>query len=745
MAPAGHPDSHPPRIPGPRTTDAAAARRRAPLLALAVVLLVAAALRVWRLDHGLPDLLDEDYPLRRALAMWGWERGRTDWNPHFFIYPSLSFYLHFLVQKVAVTLGTWAGWYHGAADYRLTFDLDPTPMVMTARAFDVACDLLTLLGVARLAGRLRPGTGPFAALLVAVSPVLIVTSRAVYCDTQLTALSVWALERMVAWHERGGRVRFASAVALVGLAAGAKYPGGLLVIPLAIAIVQRRGRQGLWLIPGAWAAAFAVFLLSSPYVALDFATFRRHFGFEASHMAQGHLGHIGGASFGPALRTLAGNLGWLGVIAVVASLALAIARRIPREVFAGASARVLWAFVLPLGITVGAARAPMERYLAPVIAVGAALAVAAAFALATRLGRRGGWAAGLALAGMVVPVAIEGVRVARSGGGSTQAEARLWCESHVGPRDLLMQEGYGAPLLTRDAREDITQSAYFKAARPELQRRYLARATYHAVTVPFTVAGRPTVPVRAVSGEIVEVEVVPSAADLSRVFYDPGLFAGTDYVLTSGAVRGRYEAEPERFATQAEFYRFLDHDAERVAGFYSHDEVVGPEIRIYRLGPALRASLAARAGALSPLWWAESIPMRYRETIDRLTTADSEPSRGALRMPDGRLAPWVLSLSGLYEARVAPFASALARDLGSLGRFDLAERLARANLTALPDDVDSFRMFVICAYRTRPLPRAAAVVESVLIDPRRQAPAARALRESYDSMLASLPRGGRVP
>ena len=32
-------------------------------------------LRLMRLDHGLPDLLEEAAPLRSALAMWGWPGG----------------------------------------------------------------------------------------------------------------------------------------------------------------------------------------------------------------------------------------------------------------------------------------------------------------------------------------------------------------------------------------------------------------------------------------------------------------------------------------------------------------------------------------------------------------------------------------------------------------------------------------------------------------------------------------------
>ncbi len=731
-----------PRDPNASLEPAPSGARRRSLVALVAVLISAAALRLWRLGHGLPDLLDEDYPFRRALAMWGWETGRTDWNPHFFFYPSLSIYLHFLVQKASVALALWTGRISSPADYRLSFEIDPTPMVLAARACGVACDVLTVLGVARLAERLRPGSGPAAGLLAALSPVLILTSRAVYCDTQLAALSVWALERMLAWRDRGGRVRLAWAVALVGLAAGAKYPGALLVVPLVYVLIERRGRRGLLLAPAAAAGSLVMFLLTSPYVALDFAAFRRQFGSEAQHMATGHLGHLGQASFALQHGTLAANLGWAGLVALAGSLVLAFAPIAPGATWGRGAARVLWSFALPFGLAVAVARAPMERYLAPVIAVGCSLAVAAAGAAFDRLGRWRWLAAALALSSMLLPVGVRGVRAARGGGGNTQGQARAWCEAHLGRRDLLLQEGYGAALLTHGRRRQVVQSRYFQAASAALRRRYLERAAYHVVALPLLVSGRPTVPVRAPSGDIVAVEIFPFAADFTRVFYDPRLLAGVDYVLTSSAVRGRYEAEPQRYQAQTSLYRLLDREAEPVARFSSHGFTAGPEIRIYRLGPAVQGALGERYGVLPLLWWAESIPIRYRDAIDRLVPAGREAGRGALRTRDGRLAPWVQSLAGVYQDRIAPFAGTMARELGQLGRLEPAERLVRANLALMPDDEESFGLLVHCVFRRAPVPRAKAIVESTLVALAREDSRAGVLRETYDWMLAHPDQAG---
>ena len=718
---------------------------RVPTTAVIAVVILAAALRLWNLGHGLPDILEEDYPFRRGLELWGWETGRTDWNPHFFIYPSLTLYLHFFLQHAAVAVGRLSGIYAVPADYRLAFATDPTPMLLLARAFQVACDLATVVGVMRLAERLRRGTAVFAGLLVALSPELVLTSRGIYCDTQMAALSVWALERLLAWRESGGRGRLAAAIALVGLAAGAKYPAGMLVIPLAWVILERRGRRGLLLAAAAVAAAFATFLVTTPYVLLDYAAFRRHFDYETEHMAAGHLGHVGQASFGAHLNTLAANLGWAGVAALVVSLALAFARGGLAERPARGAARALWTFILPLGLAFSLSSLPMQRYLEPVIAVGAVLAASAVFRACDRLGSRRTQAVVIAMAAMLVPVAIGGVRAASSGGRNTQAQARAWCEAHLGTHDLLVQEGYGAPLLTHDRQLEVAQEPWFRAAGAEAQQHFLARRAHAVVVLPLLTEGRPVVRVRTAEGGLADVEIFPFAADFIRVFYDPRLFTAVDYVLTSSAVRGRFEAEPARYARELDFYRFLDGEAEPVARFRPERSTVGPDIRIYRLSPAARATIAARHGELPLLWWAEMIPMPYRETVERLRPTPGAPNGGALRAADGRLSSWVRSLELVYQGRIAPFAQDMARELGRLGRLEMAERFASANLAVSPDDEESFRLLVICTFRREPLPRAKATIESTLVRLERQDPRASGLRQTYGRMLENLSRSNSGP
>ena len=131
---------------------------------------------------------------------------------------------------------------------------------------------------------------------------------------------------------------------------------------------------------------------------------------------------------------------------------------------------------------------------------------------------------------------------------------------------------------------------------------------------------------------------------------------------------------------------------------------------------------------------------------DRTATAQSQ-STTRLSGPGpptaGRLAPWVRSLGGIYEARISPFAQSMASEMGLSGHVSEAEHFARANLAITPDDHEAFRLFVNCVFRRQPTPRAArATVESTLKVLTFEDARAASLRETYDWMLETLSRSG---
>jgi 4-amino-4-deoxy-L-arabinose transferase-like glycosyltransferase len=683
----------PDRKESPRGPLAASDRRRLGA-ALALVALAAAAARLWRVGAGLPDFLEEAAPFRTALAMWNLPAGPTSWNPHSFVYPSLAIYLHLLLQKLGFWLAGLAGAVRSPADWHLLTLLDPAVVVLPARVLHVACGVANVVLAGLVAERLRRGAGVPAALLAAFAPTPLVASRLIYVDTPMTTFALAALERMLAWHERGGRARLWAAVACAGLAAGTKYPGAVALLPLAWLLWERRGARGLALWAAAAAGAAAVFALTTPYALLDAAALAHDLGLHVLHLAGGHLGQSAAGAQRASLLRLLGDLGPAGLVLLV--LAAARAARRPRARAATVAALL---FALAFLVPILAARYTLGYYLVPVVPVAAAVAAAEAVGLLERFapGRRVvAWAA---LALLLAPVLVGGLRAAASGGTRTEVEARRWLEAQVGASEIALVEPWGPRLPS--LRQRLEAQASLDAARPELRQRFEARGWLHAVELPLTVAGRAAARVTSAAGERHEVDVFPSALELNRIAYDPRLFALADWVVTSGAVRGRFEADPARFPAECRLYRLLDATATVAARFEPRGGDGGPVVTVHRLGPLAHAALAA-SGGLPSLWWTESVPQGFRRAVTSLL--DRPWDDGVALRADGTAAPWVRSLAPLYDDALRPFADDLATNLVDLGRCDAAQPLVEGTLLVLPRDPVARRLYEACSSQAPPPP-----------------------------------------
>ncbi len=706
--PAAPPDPQPTDRPAAGVAMPPAGRGLPRVAALCALVAGALALRLGHAATGLPDFVEEAIPFRRALAMWGWESGRPDWNPRFFHYPSLSLYLHHLLQQAHVAWGIASGAFANAHDYHLSFRMDPTPMVVAARALGMAADAATVAGVAVLGERLRRGAGWVAAALVACAPAMVLTSRAIQADPLMTALAVWGLERALAWRERGGRGRLAAAAVLIGLAAGTKYTAVTLALPLAWVVVERRRGRALATLAVAGALVVATAIATTPFALVEWPTFLRDLAFVRGLPEGGHLGNLERRAFLFHLGHLGRDLGWAAV-ALLALSPFALLRRGAERGAWAALGLALAGFALPISL----ARIEAERYLVPVVPLAALLIGGAAVALASRLGR-GRWRplrAALPIA-IVLPAILAGARAAATGGDTTQLEARRWCEAHLGGDELLLQEAYGVNLPGREALERAASERSVREASPAVRARFLARRGYRVVTLPLSVAGRCVSRVPVPGAAPVEVEIFPHPADFNRVFYDPRLLVGVDYLLTSDAVRGRYQADPARFADAVAFYRWLDAHAAVAARFPARAGVAGPTVTIYRLDARTDSLLLARHGPLDPLWWTARIPAAYRARVETLLGARA-PAGDALPA-DGGPPAWVGSLSGVFEEKVHRFGSRMADELTSLGRCGPATAFAEANLMMSPADLDDCLAFTACAGRLGEWTRGRRAVERAL-------------------------------
>jgi hypothetical protein len=274
-----------------------------PLLAVATIVILAALLRLTALDWGLRHVphADEQAFVENVARML--QAG--DFDHRFYEYPGLFLYLLMPVQ--AAVGGS------GPAAY------------LAARTLTALCGVASVLLVALLGRRLgSPALGLAAALLLAVSPLEVVTAHMVRPDVALEAgalLVLLACQRLSAPQSDAGFLRaHAWAGAALATAISIKFTG-VLLLPSYVAaclLAPRRGWRGPLV---ALAVALLLGALFTPYALLKPAEFLRGatFQMEAHYKGQvpdgsywGNWGLLVGAVY-DALGPLASLLGLAGI------------------------------------------------------------------------------------------------------------------------------------------------------------------------------------------------------------------------------------------------------------------------------------------------------------------------------------------------------------------------------------------------------------------------------------------------
>ncbi len=198
----------------------------------------AALLAFWSVGFGLPFVFrpDEDVMVGRAVRMA--TEGSLD--PLFPNYPPLVFYVFAAVLKLTGHLASaTAG--------------DPSPSYLAARSVSAVAQIATA-GLVFLAGRMAYGaiSGFVAATAVAVAPLAVRQAHFATTDAVQVALMAAAIAAALAARSRRG---FVLAGALCGLAASAKYTGGIVMA----------GRR---LVPHVLVAAAAVFAAAGAVIVI---------------------------------------------------------------------------------------------------------------------------------------------------------------------------------------------------------------------------------------------------------------------------------------------------------------------------------------------------------------------------------------------------------------------------------------------------------------------------------------------
>jgi dolichyl-phosphate-mannose-protein mannosyltransferase len=543
--------------------------------------------RLWGIGYGLPWLFyfhDEPQVVLRALRF-----GTGDWNPHFFIWPaSLLLELTFLAYLALFGTGLALGWWRGVEGFASAYFRDPTIFYLLPRLLTVAVGVWTVALAQRL-GRAAysPAVGLAAALGLALNALHGHYSHFVHPVTWMTAFTVlglWAACRVAA----GGTFRhLALAATACGLGTASQYHAGLLAAPIAVALLYRLADaaprdRAAWLARGLAAAAIAVavFLLVSPFVVLDFATFRDDLQW-IRIKTEGRL--AGGAALAPqdALhvffrRCLLPGLGTPLAAAGALGAGLALVRRTPADV-------ILLSFVAAYLALASRAGVFNDRYAIPVLVPALLLGARAIEAL----GRGAGWEArrlAWALPAAILLLGLPGtVQLIETEWTMTRADTRVdalhWFEAHVPA---------GEPVL-------IDMLQFWNSASPPLAEnrtrleeriaeveRGVSGAGHSAAYLPYY---RYKLAHPALPAYYLRSTNMGAAAGLLDTLRS-GRFRWA--VVSGEALEAHRQAAAQGDSTGYRYYFALERDAERVAEFRPERwRRLGPVIRIYRL-PARR-------------------------------------------------------------------------------------------------------------------------------------------------------------
>lgn len=351
--------------------------RRAESTALVVVVLLGAALRLVPIWFGLPyphARPDEETTLGHAAAILA-----GDPNPHFFNWPSLTFYL-------------FAGLFAIASAVRPA--MTPAAYVLLARAAIAVAGTATIVVLARLGSRVADrSTGLLAAFFLSVAVLHVRDSHFALTDVLMTLLVTAALTVLVHALETGSVRQMALAGLLGGLAASTKYTAAAIVIAMGAVHWIRSKETGERRPIVVFAATFAAgFLLATPFAALDARAFVTDVLFESRHLSAGHAVPLGHGWTSHLLRSLPFGLG-VGVFAAAISGIVPLARYHRRP------ALVVGAFAAAFFAAIGSGQTVFFRYVMPLVPI-------ACLSAAVAVTHAGAWLAGRTRLGSTAAIAI---------------------------------------------------------------------------------------------------------------------------------------------------------------------------------------------------------------------------------------------------------------------------------------------------------------------------------------------------
>lgn len=284
--------------------------------ALIVILFLAALLRIWGINFGLPYQFHQDEPIvvNHALAY-----GTGDLNPHFFIIPPLTSYILFFFYSIYYLVINILGYIKGTEAFAISFFKDPTPFYIIGRlAIGSMPSVLNVFFVYKLASEFfSKRAAIYSSVVMALAFLNVVNAHYIYTDNLLvlfTILSYLAMSRMM---KNPAASNYILGSLFIGMAIATKYNAVLLVFPLFLAhLFSCRGKPLSIKILISAIMIPLFFMIFNPYALLDWRFFMLSI---TDRIMQGYIGwthHIFYSLF-EGLGAEAAILGFIGLLLVL--------------------------------------------------------------------------------------------------------------------------------------------------------------------------------------------------------------------------------------------------------------------------------------------------------------------------------------------------------------------------------------------------------------------------------------------
>ncbi len=423
------------------------------------ILLLAAALRLYGIGHGLPFVYnpDEANILARALSV------ARSLDPEYYLYPSFFFYLIFAVMGGLFVAGSLLGRYESLAAFEARFFEDPTDFYVAGRVLVVVLALATIVLLERLVSKHFGKTaGRASAFFTAVAYFHARDSHYLKHDVPagfLVALFLWAMDRAL---ERKTLSSYLLAGVVLGIAFATHYYLIFLAPAFVLCHFAYRGREAFSRLAAAAAASALTFFLLSPFVILRFPTALEHM--RANRQVVVDRSLSAGAGLFPSLGLYVEFVIEQGLGYILAALVLfgffLLARREPKSLAFWAPLPLMFLAFLSYTFFAG-------RYLNPVLPCLAAAAGVTVSAIGARFGTAAAAIVTLAAGMQPLYFTLQVDRLFASE--DTRSLAREWALEELPAGSTVALQSYSSPLP--QSKESFEESLKENEALSELDRK----------------------------------------------------------------------------------------------------------------------------------------------------------------------------------------------------------------------------------------------------------------------------------